>query len=490
MRYALASFVRNLVAGLRLSLFMPVTRLAFRIDLVQLLLLFVFSAIIDATGDWLRTGPDRVFSLHGAGTELYSGALLLLVSAVVAVAFRQRALALAIPVVAMSAVPVAQILNFLLPLSTVAMFVRELVARLGIGVIELWMLAILVRSVAVALAPPPPRVWLLAICGGLLLAAPIWFSNAFAPNEPWWRDPGAPTAAPEGMSAGSEAVLATQNMLLDHALAGLEDERPGQSDLYFVGFAPYGRDDAFRTDVEAAQRVMDDRWGTAGRSMLLINNPQTLLTTPFATITNLRETLNEIGAAIDPEDDVVMLYLASRGGAGARLDADLPPLALVELTPPGLRQLLDDAGIKWRIIVVSACSSGGYIEPLQDDHTLIVTSSQIDPTLSACGQAGGSAYFGEAFFQKGMAGASTFAAAFEVAKLRVAERERDDKILPPSDPQWWIGPEMAGKLSGLRRGGPAGGMMTRHLVPHRSPWLRAAILKPRLTPHPRAATMR
>ena len=80
MRYALASLARNLAAGLRLSLFLPVTRLAFRIDLVQLLLLFVLSAAIDVAGDWLRTGPDRVFSLLGAGTELYSGALLLLVS--------------------------------------------------------------------------------------------------------------------------------------------------------------------------------------------------------------------------------------------------------------------------------------------------------------------------------------------------------------------------------------------------------------------------
>ena len=58
---------------------------------------------------------------------------------------------------------------------------------------------------------------------------------------------------------------------------------------------------------------MDERWGTAGRSLLLVNNPQTLLTTPFATVTNLRETLNEIGAAIDAEDDVVMVYLASHG---------------------------------------------------------------------------------------------------------------------------------------------------------------------------------
>ena len=199
-----------------------------------------------------------------------------------------------------------------------------------------------------------------------------------------------------------------------------------------------------------------------GRSIdLLSNNPQTLLTTPFATITNLRETLNEIGAAIDAEDDVVMVYLASHGSRDFRLNADLPPLSLVELSPAGLRQLFDDAGIKWRIIVVSACYSGGFIEPLMDDHTLIITASRADRTSFGCGQASDSTYFGEAFFQKGMATSATFAAAFDTAKVRVAERERDTGVSPPSEPQWRIGPAMAGKLTGLRRGGPASGLMTR-----------------------------
>ena len=69
MRHALTSLTRNLVAGLRLALFLPVTRLAFRIDLAQLVLLFVFSALIDVGGDWLRAGDDREFSLLGFGTD-------------------------------------------------------------------------------------------------------------------------------------------------------------------------------------------------------------------------------------------------------------------------------------------------------------------------------------------------------------------------------------------------------------------------------------
>jgi hypothetical protein len=98
-----------------------------------------------------------------------------------------------------------------------------------------------------------------------------------------------------------------------------------------------------------------------------VNNPKTLITAPFATVTNLRETLNEIGGAIDRgrrrRDDLPRepdgAQQPDRGGAAAA--------RLVELGPCRLKQLLDDAGIKWRIIVVAACYSGGFVEPLADD---------------------------------------------------------------------------------------------------------------------------
>src|SRR4029078_5991487 len=97
--------------------------------------------------------------------------------------------------------------------------------------------------------------------------------------------------------------MAAQARVLDDALSALEDERANVTDLYFVGFAGDAREDGFRKDVVAAQKVMVDRWGTNGRSVLLVNNPRTLLETPAATVTNLRETLNEISATIDKHAD-------------------------------------------------------------------------------------------------------------------------------------------------------------------------------------------
>jgi hypothetical protein len=206
---------------------------------------------------------------------------------------------------------------------------------------------------------------------------------------------------------------------------------------------------------------MDERWGTARRSIVLVNNPQTLLTAPFATVTNLRETLNEIGGAIDAENDVVMVYLASHGSPDHRLAASQPPLSLVELTPAGLRQILDDAGIGWRIIVVSACFSGGYIEPLKDERTLVITAAQADRISFGCGDRSDATFFGEAFFQRGLATADSFESAFEIARKRVDEREKAEGYSPASNPQLWVGDAMKTKLKSLRSRGQPGGVTAR-----------------------------
>ena len=172
------------------------------------------------------------------------------------------------------------------------------------------------------------------------------------------------------------------------------------------------------------------------------------------------------------------------------MSADQPPLSLVELSPPGLRQLLDDAGIKWRIIVVSACYSGGFIEPLQDEYTLIVTAARADRKSFGCGNDSDSTFFGEAFFQKGMATADSLAAAFDAAKVRVGEREQAGGFSPPSEPQWWVGSAMEAEAF---RPAQARRQRRRHdalqcAAPRRiggnSPYVSA-----RLTQPPRALTM-
>jgi hypothetical protein len=456
MRNEIAKLTRNLRAGLRLAFFLPVARLAFRIDVVQLLLLFALSAAMDFGSDWVRYGPDAYFSWYGAGNELFAAGVMMLLSALLALAFRQGTLILAIPVLALAAYPPLQIaLTLPSALLRWASLPVSLVAPLETAVLA-WVVVLFVRTVAVALAAGRPYRWPRAVAGGLLLAAPLWLASAIAPTDPWWRQPAVHGGLdPRYPSPASEAVLATQQDLFDDALSALDDETPGVADLYFVGFAGDARDDVFRKDVQAAVRVMDERWNTAGKSISLINNPRTLLDTPIATVTNLRTTLNEIGATINPDEDVVMVYLASHAGRDHVLDIALPPLELAQLAPAALRTLLDDAGIKWRIVVVSACYSGAWIDALEDEQTMVMTASQSDRTSFGCGHQNDATYFGEALFAEGLAKSDSLVTAFEIAKKRVTEREAAAGLKPPSNPQLSVGEAMREKLRELERGGAA-----------------------------------
>jgi hypothetical protein len=278
----------------------------------------------------------------------------------------------------------------------------------------------------------------------------MWLFAPLLPDAAWWVSPTDTEARDTGYpSPASEEVLAAQPGLLEDALGDLEDQRAGITDLYFVGFAPDAAEDVFRKDIVAARELFDQRFDTDGRSVTLINNPQTVLDVPLATVSNLRETLTEIGATIDRDDDVVVVFLESHGGRDYHLAADFPPLELDELSPQLLREMLDDAGIQWRIVIVSACYSGGYVEPLKDDHTLIMTASAANRTSFGCGTDSDATFFAEALFRQALHFEDSFVKAFEQARASIAEREKKENVSPPSEPQLFVGPAMAEKLPQL-----------------------------------------
>jgi hypothetical protein len=301
--------------------------------------------------------------------------------------------------------------------------------------------------------------------GGVVVIAPLWFGPLIGPVESWWRKYDA--TAQNAMNPASEPVLAAQDFLMDRALDQLEDERPGVTDLYFVGFAPDARHVGTVSDVEAAQRAMDARWNTSGRSIVLANSPLTIAERPFATITNLRTVLLEIGDIVDPDDDIVMVYLAGGSGADHALTAVNPPLELVNLSPLGLKQLLDAAGIRWRIVVVSTCEAGAWTDALADDDTIVVASSSASVRGDDCGGGLVASRFGDAFFGA-MGKSSDLAAAFEAAKKRLS-------ALNAPAPVMTMGSAIAEHLKSLRE----------HRAPMTTADVRASEASFRGVSHPR-----
>jgi hypothetical protein len=192
--------------------------------------------------------------------------------------------------------------------------------------------------------------------------------------------------------------------------------------------------------------VLGRRFDTAGRNILMSNSPQTLGQLPIATVTHLRLALARIAAVMNTDEDVLLIYITTHGSEQQELAFELPPLQLAQLTPAALSRLLAESGIKWKALVISACYSGGYIEPLKDDNTLIITASAADRQSFGCANEEDFTYFGRAYFNDALRRTLSFIDAFDMARRSISARERAEK-LEPSNPQMFAGAAMREKLA-------------------------------------------
>ncbi len=451
LRHFLIGFRANLAAGARLALMQRVSLLDFRVSVGQFIAFAVFGGLCASLVDLSSLAGAAEFNPAGIGGHVRDTAILLLLCWIVARWLRAPAAAIALPVVLLSG-------GWLPDIAFATLVSAESLAGAGsptmIGAIWwavlVWSWIVAWRSVAIVLqgsgryGAPVRALAVFAVFGGMVALAIVY------PAPRLWD---AATVADDDTDADgqalprveSEEVMTMQPRVLFDALTTLERREPNTSNYYFVGFAGDSSQDVFRNDMEAAQAVVDERLGTAGRSVSLINSRRTLLEAPIATVSNLQATLSTVGRLIDADEDIAIVYLSSHGSANHQLYVNFPPLQLQQLTPVALARMLQESKIKWKVVIVSACYSGGYVEPLKDPYTLVITSSRSDRTSFGCDNKAEFTYFGEAFFQQALKRTTSFVEAFELAKASIAERERAEGLLA-SEPQMYVGDAIRAKL--------------------------------------------
>ena len=234
----------------------------------------------------------------------------------------------------------------------------------------------------------------------------------------------------------SLALTKRQPELLARSLSQLESTRASQPQLYFVGFAGYGRQSVFKREVLAVRQMFDDRFGTTGRSIALINHPSTANETPLATTKNLDAALQHVGKLMDVDRDTLFLFLSSHGVTGTFI-VEMPGLALKSLKPEQLKGMLLRSGIKRQVIVVSSCHSGSFIPALAGPTALVITAARSDRSSFGCDDGRRWTYFGDAFFNRALREETSFRRAFASAKRLITLWEVRDRFIPSL-------PQMAG----------------------------------------------
>jgi hypothetical protein len=434
---------QNLVAGARLALFLPVRALDFRISAVDYLALLLAGFVFWFAGGMLRTGFPGYLDADALKAGLAQIPLLLAACLVAARLFRQPPLLLAFAVLLAAPYLVFEILACLIYFATGFSAIAPLADAASIA----WAFAVVVRA-QVVLTGWRGRTSALALA--LFAGMFAFFVWEFPRFELWApQEESAESGTPQP-SITREDLFHRQGALLDEEISALLPERPGVEDLYFVAAAPYGLQDTFAKELLAVRLLMDERFDTAGRSVALISHPAALRDYPVATVSNLRATLKHLGRSINVDEDVVFLHIATHGSADNLLLFELPPLELQPLTPTALARMFADSGIKWKVIVLSACYSGGFIEPLKDDNTLIMTASDATHSSFGCDYDSDITWFSQALYGEALRRTFSFAAAFEQARRSVTAREKAGGN-EPSNPQMFVGAAIRGKLAALER---------------------------------------
>ncbi|HVO47278.1 MAG TPA: C13 family peptidase [Steroidobacteraceae bacterium] len=256
----------------------------------------------------------------------------------------------------------------------------------------------------------------------------------------------------------AESVLYDQPARIVGAIEHLAPRKPRTSNVFYVGFAGDGEQEIFKREALFAQDVFAQHFDSGERSIELINDDDDRDSYPIASVSGLSQTLKLVASRMNVEDDVLVLMLTSHGSEDG-LAIENGTLPLLQMGPAELQHALDDSGIKWRVVIVSACYAGVFMDSLAADNTLVITAADASHSSFGCEDDRDLTYFGEAFLKDALPGSTSLEQAFNKAAQLIREREvREHKT--PSNPQISIGAGMRHKLLELEGAGHPPGQGT------------------------------
>ncbi len=251
-------------------------------------------------------------------------------------------------------------------------------------------------------------------------------SSDAVPQPKPQNDDSADNAWPDDADS-PEQVLYAQTQRMQEAIDKLTPRIAGRVNMYVVAFAGVGEENVFRNEAEFVARQFEQRFDAAGHTLLLVNNPQTLQTLPLANLTNLETAVDAIAERMDADNDILLLFMTSHGSADHVLSVSMDPLPLDQIAPDDLSDVLGESHIRNKVLIISACYSGGFVKPLEGDTTMVITAAREDRSSFGCGTDSDITDFGRAFFVEGLNHTDSFTAAFDVAKSLVDAWEVRDR---------------------------------------------------------------
>ncbi len=446
----LHNLFRNLAAGARLIFGRPIGRDDFVYSLDQSLLLIAAAIGFEIAAEYAFVQQPATYSAYGLTYLLAIYAVdIVAILLVVRLAKAQLQAAGELIIATLASAPLFAVYLH------IAGYLQEYVAETDLQAWAIWLspiawqLFILTRLLRVVLDLRIRKSMLFAAIQTGIGFGSLW---VLPYTMLWYADePVSERSSPyEALSKLSvEDLFYDQYRLVDDSLAQLADQRPGVTDLYLLAVGGYGLENVFLNEVEYVRDLFDERFDTERHSAILVNNVETTSQYPLANGHNLQALLNGMADRMDVDEDILFLFMTSHGSDDHHFSLHFGPVKLDDLNPRQVRQALDDAGIRWRVVVVSSCYSGGFVEPLRNPQTLIITAAAANRRSFGCGATSDFTDFGTAYFKQALGTQIDFVAAFDTAERWVSDKEQRERR-EASYPQRFVGGEIEAKLAAYR----------------------------------------
>ncbi|WP_028670446.1 C13 family peptidase [Saccharospirillum impatiens] len=230
-----------------------------------------------------------------------------------------------------------------------------------------------------------------------------------------------------------ERALYNQRALADDQLSRLRDQTAGEPEVFALLAALSNSETVFRTEVETIDAQLTAMPQFDGRLVTLANELRDNDNYPLATSTSLRHIVRSLGTRLGDED-LIFVYLTSHGSPDHELSVDFNAnQALPGIDPTELASILDEAP-QQKVVVISACYSGGFLSQLGTEDMLVITAAAADKPSFGCSNEETMTYFGRAFFETAFTLEKPLDEVFEDARAAVTERELAREY-DPSNPQ-------------------------------------------------------
>jgi hypothetical protein len=194
----------------------------------------------------------------------------------------------------------------------------------------------------------------------------------------------------------------------------------------------------FDREARRAAAVLAARGG--GPALVLSNTPAQVETGLLASRRTAALAIAALGKRARPGDTLIV-YLASHGGEDASIAMDAPYIEFAPFSAADLAAALDKAGFDRRIIIISACFAGSWIDKLASPTTIVIAAAAKDRTSFGCDDSREFTFFGEAMLGELARPGQSLATAFDNARRRIAATERAERVTP-SLPEVRVGAAM------------------------------------------------